>query len=164
MKAAIREHLDRKYQEQQMPEGITLSKQELQELLTNAIKAATAMNPLQQKQYEEEMAKEERRKQMVVQIGQIEAEKQKARKLGCSHSRHPLSSGKMAGHACAKGQGEWTTAGQLTGAGGELASMICQRCGWVWQWKPTSQEREYISEAGMLGMAPPSDDRCTYQG
>lgn len=141
--------------------GITLTKDELQELLSNAVAAAIgaakALNPLEQKKYDEALAADERRKQMMVALGKIEEESARRKKEGCSHCRWPMSAGRNAGSAAPKGQGEWCTSGQIHGY--DTIGLICQRCGTVWVYRATPQELEYAQQAGLLGMAPPPDSR-----
>lgn len=132
-----------------------ISKEDLKDILAAAIGAAKAMNPLEEKAYKEKLAQEERKAKMVVALGRVEEEAALRKRNGCSHSRH--ASGKLAGHACPKGQGEWVTSGQMHSNG--KATMVCERCSTTWHWEPTVAERDYIENAGMLGMAPPEESR-----
>jgi hypothetical protein len=90
---------------------------------------------------------------------------QKSRMLGCSHSRWP-SGHKLAGIACPKGQGEWTTGGQLSGTStNRIVNQVCQRCGTGWLWRPTEQELNYIesTDSGLSGWPPPDESRVLHQ-
>jgi len=139
------------------PQGVNLSFEQLKELISSAVAESHKMNPLQQKEYDDKIKAEKRKAMMVVELGKAEEQAMNLKKHGCSHSRHGMGAGKLAGHACAKGTGEWTTGGQVHGDG--TATMVCTRCSYTWHWQPTSQEREYIDNSGMLGMAPPVESR-----
>jgi hypothetical protein len=143
-------------------EAVTLSKEDLSKLLEAAIRAAKAPNVLEQKAIDEAIEKEKRRNLLMKELGKAEQETMLRRKNGCSHSRHPQGSGKRAGQPAPRGQGEWTTGGQLVGR--DLAVLCCLRCAWTWQWQPTYEEREFILNEGMLGMAPPPADRLLAEG
>ena len=144
-------------------ETISLSKAELQELLTAVVKAGTAPNAFQQKAVQEELQREHRRNLLAVELGKVEEARMQARKNGCTHSRLSMAAGKNGGNAAPRGTGEWTTGGQLSGDG-EEAMLICQRCSWMWKWKVTNQEREAINNVGLLGAAPPPAERVTWEG
>src|SRR5271165_5128849 len=72
---------------------VNLSKQELQDMMASILQVAlrenNKLNPLEQKKYDEEVAKEKRRSQMVVALGQAEEQAMKQKKGRCSHSRWP---------------------------------------------------------------------------
>jgi hypothetical protein len=137
------------------PQGLTM--EQVLEIVKTFAAESKKMNPIEQKKYDDEIKAEERRKMMMVELGKAEEQAMINRKNGCSHSRHSMSAGKLGGHSCAKGAGEWTTGGQIHSDG--TATMVCTRCSWTWHWQPTAREREYIDNAGMLGMAPPSEER-----
>lgn len=139
------------------PQGLNLSFEQLKELISAAVAESHKMNPIQQKEYDDKINAAKRKALMVVELGKAEEQAMKMKKEGCSHSRHGMGAGKLAGHACAKGKGEWTTGGQLHGDG--TATMVCTRCSYTWHWQPTNQEREYVGDAGMLGMSPPEESR-----
>jgi hypothetical protein len=85
-------------------------------------------------------------------LGKIEEEARERRKNGCTHTRHALGT-KLAGHAAPRGQGEWTTGGQMHGDG--TATITCTRCAYQWRFLPNHTEREYTQDSGLLGAAPP---------
>lgn len=130
---------------------------EMNTKLTEAL-ANPRINPMEQKKYEEELKKEKRRALLAVELGRAEAQARWNKQNGCSHCRYPAGSGKLAGHACPRGQGEWCTGGQVHGD--DTASLICTRCGTLWRFQASPQEREYIRETGGTGMVPPPIDRC----
>ena len=138
-----------------------LSEEVLTRILANAIQAGNKLNPLEQKKYDEEIAAQKRKDLAARQLAKIEQEAMENKKRSCTHSRLPMSAGKFGGHSAPKGQGEWVTGGQMHGD--DTATLICQRCSWTWHWKPTLQERQYIEQQGMMGMAPPDESRLIKQ-
>ena len=159
-----------------MAENVTLTKEQFQDLLNRvgsnqspeqmqkivaaAVMAARTLNPLEQKALDERLEQEKRRSLMQVEFARIEEDSAWRRKHGCSHFRYP-SGHKLAGNPAPQNTpgGEWTVGGQLGGPYGEIATMVCLRCSWVWQWKPSVEERAFIEQNGMLGMTPPAEDR-----
>jgi hypothetical protein len=135
-----------------MSEFLNITKDDLKVLLEAAVKAAKAPNAREERELEEDIQREKRRTLLMTELARVEDERQKRLKNACSHSRDPRT-----GNAVAKGSGTWCTSGQLVGL--ETAVMICQRCNFAWTFRPTASEREYILNQGMLGMAPPSEDR-----
>jgi hypothetical protein len=138
-----------------------LTKQDLIEIVSAAVAAAHQLNPIEQRKYEQELQAQKRKDLAAVQLAKIEEENLRNRKNSCSHSRYPMAMGKLGGHNCPKGQGEWTTGGQMHDD--DTATMICQRCSWTWHWKPALQERQYIEQNGMMSMAPPDESRLIKQ-
>jgi len=140
-----------------------LSDEQLSKIITAAVTAAKAPNPVEAREIEKQIEADKRRTMMQVEMAKAEEEHIRQKKYGCSHSRHPQGAGKMAGHAAPKGTGEWTTGGRLCGrnekTGAPRAVLICQRCSWTWTFEPTIQELDYINESGMLGMAPPTKEK-----
>jgi hypothetical protein len=134
-----------------------LTKQDLVDIVAAAVSAANKLNPIEQRKLDEELASQKRKNLAAVEMGRIEEESMRRRRDGCSHSRYSMAQGKLGGHAAPKGQGEWTTGGQLHGNG--TATLICTRCSWTWTFEPTRQERDFIEQQGMLGMAPPPESR-----
>ena len=134
-----------------MSEGITLSKEQFQDLL--AAISNPKMNPLEQKKFEEEEKKEKRRALLAVELGTAEAQSRYRKAMGCSHSRDGRT-----GNAVPRGTGEWTTGGQVHG--NDTITLSCLRCGTRWTWAATPQEREYANNAGLLGFTPPPIERC----
>lgn len=149
-----------KEQFQQLLEAVkgNQSPDQMQKIVEAAVLAARTLNPLEQKSMDERLALEKRRSRMQVEFGRIEEEAMRRKKFGCSHRRWPQGH-KLAGHSCPRGQGEWTTGGQLTGRLGRVATMVCLRCGWTWAFRTTAEEAVDIGENGLLGVAPPPDDR-----
>jgi hypothetical protein len=147
---------------------VQLSEEQLTRLLTAAVKAAQTPNVLEQKEIEKAIEADKRRTLMAVEMGKAEEEHMRRRKEGCSHSRYPMSMGKLGGNPCQRGTGEWTTGGQLCGrnpqTGAPRALLICQRCAWTWQWEPNVQELDHIQETGLLGFAPPAKERLIAEG
>lgn len=136
---------------------LRITKSDLQDLLSTLMKEVKSMNPLEQKKYDEEVAKDKRRAQMVVSLGRAEEEAMNQKKGRCSHCRWPAGSGKRSGEAAPRGQGEWCTGGQKHGD--QTASLICGRCAFEWRFRPTPGEMDYLDNEGFMGFAPPSDDR-----
>ena len=134
---------------------------QLAKIIEAAVRAARAPNILEQKALEEEIAKEKRKRMMMVQLGKIEEESARRKRYGCTHRR--IAQGqKHAGHPGVKGgpvPTEATTGGQFTGRGNEIATLVCTRCGTTWQWRPTPDERDYLEQSGFLSYEPPSEDR-----
>ena len=143
-------------------EEIKMTREALQELMGKVLQAGLGemkkMNPLEEKKYNEELAKDKRRAQMVVALGRAEEEAMKQKRGRCSHSRWPAGTGKRSGESCPTGQGEWCTGGQKHGD--MTVSIICQRCATEWRFKATPGEIDYGDNEGFLGFAPPPPERC----
>jgi hypothetical protein len=144
-------------------DSISFTKAELQSLLEAAVRAANAPNALEQKAIAEDLQREHRRALFAVELGKVEEGRMLAKKNGCTHSRLSMAAGKNGGNTAPRGEGEWTTGGQLSG-NAEEAMLICTRCSYMWKWKVTNQEREFINNTGLLGMAPPPHERVTWEG
>ena len=136
---------------------VELSPDQLQQLLTKAVAAgvaeATKMNPLEEKRYLEELEREERRNKLAVELGKAEEEALRKKRDACTHSRD------KEGNAVSRGSGIWTTQGQVHG--NERITLLCMRCATTWTWKATADEREAVSNSahGLMGWAPPAEDR-----
>jgi hypothetical protein len=147
--------------------GFNLTEEQLTGMVAKAVEAAVraskALNPLEQKAYDDQIAAEQRKKQMIVELGRAEEQAMWNKKHGCSHSRHSMAAGKIGGHSCKKGTGEWCTSGQFCGeepgTGMPYALLVCTRCSWTWKWKPTPHERHQLEDNGFLGYPPPAEDR-----
>jgi hypothetical protein len=133
----------------------------MERMVSAAVKASRAPNAKETREIEADIERERRRTMLAVELGKVEQEHQERRKNGCSHSRYENGS-KNAGQPAPKGTGEWTTGGQLVGR--DTACTICVRCAYNWIWKPTWEEREYINNVGMLGMAPPKPEQVISEG
>lgn len=141
-----------------------ISKEELQQILATAVGAAVAevkkMNPIEQEQFDKQVEEKKRKRQFMAYLGRIEEEAMRRRRFGCSHSRWP-SGHKLAGHPCPRGQGEWTTGGQMHGKG--IATVICTRCATTWIFRASADETQAIIDGGLAGMAPPDESVCLHQ-
>src|SRR5438552_1230445 len=128
---------------------VELSPDQLQQLLVKAVAAgvaeATKMNPLEEKRYKEELEREERRNKLAVELGKAEEEALRKKRDACSHSRD------KEGNGVSRGQGIWTTQGQIHG--NECITLICMRCATTWTWKGTMAERDAANNSahGLLG-------------
>jgi hypothetical protein len=131
------------------------------EMLERIIKAARAPNAKEAREIEADVEREKRRTLLAVELAKSEQATMDRKKNGCSHSRYENGS-RNAGQAAPKGTGEWTTGGQLVGR--DTACTICVRCAYSWIWKPTWEQREYIENVGMLGMAPPKPEQVISEG
>lgn len=134
-------------------------------LITAAVTAARAPNPIEQRMLDEHAQKDERRSKMMVALGKAEEEAAAAKKSGCSHCRWPASAGKKAGHAAPRNASgvEWCTGGQLIGAGSDIFMLVCCRCSTTWMWKLNPQEKDYIAGGGeTIGWAPPAEERLLH--
>lgn len=137
-----------------IPPSITLTKEDLKELLISVMQAANTMNPLEQKKYEEELMKEKRKAMLVKQLGEEEERQLALRRNSCSHCVD-----KSTGESVPRGQGMWITQGQVHS--NDVISIVCLRCATVWYFKGTASERDYSinAEHGMLHFPPPSPER-----
>lgn len=129
---------------------VVMSKDQFQQIL-DAL--GNRMNPLEQKKYEEELARDKRRTAMQIESARIEIEKRERQKNSCTHTRD------KEGNMAPRGQGMWTTGGQVHGD--DTISLLCMRCGFVWKFKGTPSERDLAVNGphGLLGLAPPDDSR-----
>jgi len=139
---------------------IEMTPEQLQELLARAVGAAVdkavaaakAMNPLEQKRYNEEVDMETRKAALREAVSRDKERTRNARR-NCTHSRDNI------GKYVAKGTGVWTTSGQLHAD--DTISLLCLRCQMTWVFKSAPWERElfHTGEHGLLGLTPPADDR-----
>jgi hypothetical protein len=145
--------------EQKMPdtkESFTIGKEELRTLLSELMGQARKMTPLEERRYKEELEAESRRNRMVIELGRVEEEAQRAKRSACTHTVDK-SSGNSALPGAANST--WCTQGQVHS--NDVISLICLRCSTVWYWKSTPAERDYAQNAdhGLMGHAPPARDR-----
>jgi len=133
---------------------ISLTFEQLKELLASAQKQP---NVIEQKRIDEEIEKERKRDLAQAQLAKIEQEAMEEKKRRCSHTRYPMAMGARGGHLAPKGQGEWITSGQCHSP--KLATLICMRCSYTWNFEPTTAEFEQITQSGMIGWAPPDQSR-----
>src|SRR5579859_6994782 len=114
--------------------------QQVQELIKAAVEtavlASNKMNPIEQRKFDQETEKEDRRNQMMIQLGKIEEESNRRRKDGCTHRRYNMSNEKHAGEMAPKEATDatWSTGGQAYQNG--LACLVCTRCQNVWMFRP----------------------------
>ena len=134
--------------------SMNITHEQLQEILRTAIAEATKPNWLEQKKMDEEMERDRRRTILAVELGRAQEEKLWREQNLCTHCRNEKT-----GEAVKRGTGVWCTSGQAHT--NDVASLICQRCATLWQFKVTPEEREYIINGpGLMGFAPPPIDRC----
>lgn len=138
--------------------SVNMSPEQLQQILEAVVSRVTRLNPLEQKKYDEDLAKERRRDMLAVQLGKAEAEAQKNKRDNCSHQRYPATAGKNAGELAPKGTAgaEWCTRGQAYQNG--LALIFCTRCHSDWWFQPTQAYYTEILQNGIYGVKPPSDE------
>lgn len=132
---------------------LSLTYEQLQELLKTVVAEANKPNALEAKQLAQELEKDRRRQQLSVELGRAEEEARWRRQNSCTHCRHQTT-----GESVQKGTGVWTTCGQSHGD--DSISLICMRCATLWHFKGTANEREYANNAGLLGFQPPPIERC----
>lgn len=144
--------------------AIELSAQQLQTILEAVVAKAKELNPLEQRKYEETLAKERRRDMLAVQLGRTEEEATARKRNACSHMRYPATAGKLAGHGAPKGTpgAEWTTGGQAYQNG--LAMLFCTRCTSSWWFKPSPEFFQMIVQNGLENQAPPPEEHCVCIG
>jgi len=155
-------------EEAEMSETISITPQQLQELLktaiSEAVSQATKLNPIEQRKLDEELQKDKRRNMMMIQLGKIEEESARQKRDGCSHMRYPASAGKLSGHSAPRGAlgAEWVTGGQAYQDG--TAMVICLRCSSTWLFRPDSSYYNAILQNGLLGEAPPPEAQTICPG
>jgi hypothetical protein len=140
--------------------NVEMSPEQLQKILEAVVAKVTRMNPLEQKRYDEELAKERRRDELAVTLGRAEMEGQRAKRDNCSHKRYPAGSGAKSGETAPKGEtnSEWCTFGQAYQNG--LAMMHCSRCHSEWWFQPTQEYYGWILQNGLRQQAPPPEKDC----
>lgn len=132
---------------------VTMTFDQVQDLLRTVLAEANKPNALEQKRLDEELAKDKRRAALAVELGRAEEEARWRRQNSCTHSRHATT-----GESVPKGTGVWTTCGQTHGD--DSISLICMRCATLWHFQATANERDYANNAGLLGFMPPPLERC----
>lgn len=145
-----------------MPQAeTTFTYEQVQQLIKTAVEtaitSAKALNPVEQKRFDEEMERDRRRTQMMIQLGKVEEEAAYRRKNGCTHKRYNMSAGKHGGEMAPRdaSNADWMTGGQAYQNG--LASLICLRCQTVWMFRPTPEYYSAIMQNGLYGEAPPPE-------
>jgi hypothetical protein len=150
------------------PTMISISAEELQNLMraaiSEAVAAATKLNPLEQRKLDEQLAQDKRRNQMMIQLGKIEEEAARNKREACSHMRYPAGHGRSAGHSAPRGAlgAEWCTGGQAYQDG--TAMLICLRCSTTWLFRPDPSYYTAIIQNGLLGEAPPAEAQTLCPG
>jgi len=139
---------------------VNITRDDLQAILETVLAKSNQLNPLEQKKYDEEMAKQRRRDLLAVEVGRAEEEAQRRKRNSCSHLRYPATAGKLSGQSAPRGTpgAEYTTGGQAYQNG--LAMMFCTRCQTQWWFKPTQDYYTIILQEGLSSTAPPLDDQC----
>lgn len=135
---------------------VEMSKEQLQELLSTAVRSGvsgamehlTRMNPIEQRKFDDETAKDRRRDMLGVELGKAEEESTRRKQNGCTHSVD-----RQTGEPVARGTGKWITGGQAYQDG--TASLLCLRCNRTWRFRPSSEQYAAIVQVGMYGFAPP---------
>lgn len=148
---------------EQVQELLKAQQEESQKMFVELVSKMTQMNPMQQKSYDEQVAQEKRRANMVVALGKAEEEAAKNRKFGCSHMVYPAGH-RRAGEGAPKGAlgAEWITGGQAYQNG--TAMVMCLRCQSVWLFRPGSEMYNSIIQNGLLGEAPPPPESLLCNG
>jgi len=143
---------------------ISLTPEDLQNLLRTAIAEATKLNPIEQRKLDEDLARERRRNEMMRQLGKIEEETARQKRLACSHMRYPATAGRMAGHSAPRGTvgAEWCTGGQAYQDG--TAMVICLRCSSTWLFRPEPGYFTEIVQNGLLQSPPPPEEMTMCPG
>lgn len=103
--------------------GITLTPEQLQELLAGAIKAAIAPSPEDQEKKDELKRRAQESKKASVDTMMADFQAKKDRQDRCDHKKE---------------NGKWATGGQMLGNG--VALTICQHCQKAWYWKPAPED------------------------
>lgn len=135
--------------------------EQVQQLIKTAVESAVLsankLNPIEQRRFDEEMERERKRSQLMIQLGKIEEEATRRRRMGCTHMTYTMSAGKRAGEMAPLGaaNAEWKTGGQAYQNG--TASIVCLRCQTVWLFRPTPEYYNAIIQNGLLGEAPPPE-------
>lgn len=143
-----------------MSVNVEMSPAQLQQILEAVLNKVQALNPLDQRKYDEILRKEKRRDDFALALGAIEQAKNENIKKSCSHLRYPATAGKLSGHVAPVGYpgAEWRTGGQVYQNG--LAMMLCLRCASQWWFKPTPEYYAVLMQNGLDNTAPPPDDHC----
>ena len=98
--------------------GITLTPEQLQELLAGAIKAAIAPSPEEQEKKDELKKRAEASRKASVDTMMADYQARIDRQNRCNHKKE---------------NGKWSTGGQPIK---DEIFLICQHCQKTWQWKP----------------------------
>lgn len=139
------------------PNVTGMSPAQLQDMLIAVLRESKKLNPVEQRELDNQLAADKRRNQMQAQLGRIEAEAIKRKKDQCSHQAYPAGH-KLAGHSCRRGEGNWVTGGQAYQDG--TAMLICLRCSSTFHFRPTPEYFNQILQNGLLGEAPPPPEQC----
>jgi hypothetical protein len=126
----------------------------LQQAIGAAISAPRSMSKLEERQYEREVAAENRRAEMIYQLGRAEMEALEKKKRSCTHSRDQL------GNACSKNHpaAVWTTQG-IVQENSQQVVILCLRCASTIAIPLTPQLRQAAqdNEHSLLGIPFPEE-------
>lgn len=138
-----------------MSQAITMTQEQLQDLLRAVMSQPRQMNPLEEQTFNQFKERERRRTELALAMGRAEEENMRRKREGCSHMRYSANAGRLSGNAAPKGaiNAEYTTGGQAYKNG--LAGLMCTRCQTVWMFRPTPEQYSEIAENGLMGMPPP---------
>jgi len=135
-------------------QGITLTYEQLQDLMRTFGESASKLNPLEQRKLDDEMARERRKAMMMVELGKAEEQARLQKQNGCSHMRDFRTGDSVASGAA---NGEWTTGGQAYQNG--TAAIICTRCSKVALFRPSPDYYNIIIQNGLLKQPFPPDEQ-----
>jgi hypothetical protein len=138
---------------EQKQNTVSLTHEQLQDLMRVMLQEANKPNWLEQKQLDAEIEKDRRRSVLAIELGRVEEEAKWRRQHSCTHTRDEKS-----GNAAPRGKGVFTTSGQIHSD--DVITLICMRCATTWRWKASPEEREYVNNAGLLHFAPPPVEHC----
>jgi len=147
-----------------MSQVMSITPEQLQEILRTVVAESKRLNPIEQKEFDEKMKAEKRRLEMVKTMGQIEEQAQRNKRNGCSHMRYPATAGKLSGMSAPRGGlgAEWTTGGQAYQDG--TAVIICTRCSTTWRFRPSADYYAVILQNGLGGSPPPPQEETICEG
>ena len=122
-------------------QGITLTPEQLQELLAGAIKAAIAPDPEEKAKKDDLKAKAQASREASVATMMADHKAKEDRQNACDHKKE---------------NGKWATSGQMLGNG--IAMTICQHCQKTWLWKPSIEVAQQLLSGDLTlhQSAPPS--------
>jgi len=122
-------------------QGITLTPEQLQDLLAGAIKAAIAPSPDAQMKADDLKKRTEDSRRSSLEAMEAVRKATENRQAGCDHKKE---------------NGKWATGGQVLGNGTALT--ICQHCQKAWYWKPAPEVAQQLLSGDLTlhQSAPPS--------
>lgn len=146
-----------------MSQALSISAEQLQELLKTVLSENNKLNPIEQKKLDEELARQRRRDMLAVELGRAEEASRFQKQNSCSHMIYPAGH-RFAGHDAPKGTigAQWNTGGQAYQNG--LAMIVCQRCQTRWIFRPGPEAYTNILQNGLAAAQPPSDEHTVCIG